>query len=42
MREHNPRIVQVFARLPRSKAAGPPILLEDRGLLAQLETVVAG
>jgi HD-GYP domain-containing protein (c-di-GMP phosphodiesterase class II) len=39
--QFDPRIVQVFARLPRSKAAGP-ILLESRGRLAQLESAAAG
>jgi 5'-deoxynucleotidase YfbR-like HD superfamily hydrolase len=39
--QFDPHIVQVFARLPLSKAAGP-ILLEDRGLLAQLESAAAG
>jgi len=38
--QFDPHIVQVFARLPLSKAAGP-ILLEDRGLLAQLESAAA-
>jgi len=40
--QFDPRIVQVFARLPRAIAAGQPILLEDRVLRAQLESVVAG
>jgi putative nucleotidyltransferase with HDIG domain len=39
--QFDPRIVQVFARLPRAIAAGQPILLEDRVLRAQLESVVA-
>jgi HD-GYP domain-containing protein (c-di-GMP phosphodiesterase class II) len=40
--QFDPRIVQVFARLPRAKVAGPPNLLEDRDALARLESVVAG
>jgi putative nucleotidyltransferase with HDIG domain len=39
--QFDPRIVEVFARLPRAIVAGQPIPLEDRGQLAQLE-VVAG
>jgi putative nucleotidyltransferase with HDIG domain len=40
--QFDPRIVQVFARLPRAIVAGQPIPLEDRGQLVQLEAVVAG
>jgi HD-GYP domain-containing protein (c-di-GMP phosphodiesterase class II) len=40
--QFDPRIVEVFARLPRAIVAGQPIPLEDRGQLAQLEAVVAG
>ena len=40
--QFDPRIVQVFARLPRAIEAGQPIPLEDRGQLVQLEAVVAG
>jgi len=40
--QFDPRIVEVFARLPRSIVAGQPIPLEERGELAQLEAVVAG
>jgi HD-GYP domain-containing protein (c-di-GMP phosphodiesterase class II) len=40
--QFDPRIVEVFARLPRAIVAGQPIPLEDRGQLAQREAVVAG
>ena len=40
--QFDPRIVEVFARLPRAIVAGQPIPLEDRGQLVQLEAVVAG
>jgi putative nucleotidyltransferase with HDIG domain len=40
--QFDPRIVQVFAKLPPGKAAGTPIPLDDPNLLAQLESVVAG
>jgi len=39
--QFDPRIVEVFAGLPRALVAGQPIPLEDRGQLAQLE-VMAG
>jgi HD-GYP domain-containing protein (c-di-GMP phosphodiesterase class II) len=40
--QFDPRIVEVFVRLPRAIVAGQPIPLEDRGQLVQLEAVVAG
>jgi HD-GYP domain-containing protein (c-di-GMP phosphodiesterase class II) len=40
--QFDPRIVEVFARLPRAIVPGQPIPLESRGQLAQLEAVVAG
>jgi HD-GYP domain-containing protein (c-di-GMP phosphodiesterase class II) len=40
--QFDPRIVQVFAGLPRPNLAGPANLLDDREALAQLESVVAG
>ena len=40
--QFDPRIVKVFARLPRAIVAEQPIPLEDRGQLAQFEAVVAG
>jgi HD-GYP domain-containing protein (c-di-GMP phosphodiesterase class II) len=39
--QFDPRIVEVFARLPRAIVAGQPVPLEDRGQLARFE-VVAG
>jgi len=40
--QFDPRIVQVFATLPHKTIAGLPIMVVDRDLLAQLESVEAG
>jgi len=40
--QFDPRIVQVFAKLPPPRVGGTPTPLEDRGLPAQLESVMAG
>jgi putative nucleotidyltransferase with HDIG domain len=40
--QFDPRIVEVFAKLPHRTIAGLPIMVVDREMLAQLESVVAG
>lgn len=40
--QFDPRIVEVFAKLPHRTIAGLPIMVVDREMLAQLESVAAG
>lgn len=39
--QFDPRIVEVFAKLPHRTIAALPIMVVDRGMLAQLESMVA-
>jgi putative nucleotidyltransferase with HDIG domain len=40
--QFDPRVVELFAKLPRAVVAGQPILSDDRGQVEEFESVAAG